>query len=70
MYKSLNTAVVGWKEIYQTSEKEKKNHGGGRRKKGRVEGWVLVEGCRHGGVYREPRATSMEQAEHSLLGES
>lgn len=58
--------VVGWKEIYQTSKKKKKNHEGGKRKKGRVEGWVLVEGYRRG----EPRATSMEQAVHSLLGES
>lgn len=48
MYKSLNMVVVGWKKIYQTSKKKKKNHGGGREKKGRVEGWVLVEGCRHG----------------------
>lgn len=51
-------------------QKGKKNHGGGKKKKGGVEGWVLVEGCRHRGAYREPRATSMEQAEHSLLGES
>lgn len=48
MYKSLNMVVVGWKEIYQTSKKKEKNHEGGKRKKGRVEGWVLVEGYRHG----------------------
>lgn len=73
MYKSLNAVVVGWKEIYQNKQKEKKYHGGGereKRKSGRVEGWVLVEGCMHGGVQREPRATRVERAEHSLLGES
>lgn len=48
-------------------QKEKKYHGGGKKKK--KEGWVLVEGCRHGGEQREPRATRVEQAEHSLLGE-
>lgn len=54
------------RNISNKQKEEKKNHEGGKRKKGRVEGWVLVEGYRRG----EPRATSMEQAEHSLLGES
>lgn len=58
----------------QKGEKKKENHGGGKKEKRKsVEGWVLVEGCRReaeggGGVRGEPRATSMEQAEHSLLG--
>ncbi len=39
MYKSLNMVVVGWKEIYQTSEKGKKKSWRGKkekRKRGRV----------------------------------
>lgn len=48
-------------------QKEKKNRWEGG---GSVEEWVLVEGMQAWGWMREPRATSMEQAEHSLLGES
>lgn len=37
MYKSLNTVVVGWKEIYQTSKKGKKKRKSWRGEKGKKE---------------------------------
>lgn len=62
------------KEIYQTGKKRKNIRERG--KKGRVEGWVLVEGYGWGGGGREggsgctgsPEQLARCEAEHSLLG--
>lgn len=73
MYKSLNAAASGVKEIYQTSqEKGKKEIMGGKGKE-RAEWWVLVTdtwGWRGGGAKGARRVTHREPKERSLLGES
>lgn len=67
MYKSLNAAASGVKEIYQTSQGKKKVMGG--KGKERVEWWVLVADTGRG-AKGACRVTQGEPKERSLLGES
>lgn len=48
MYKSLNVMAAGWKKKYIKQAKREKISVSGGGWRARVEGWVLVEGCREG----------------------